>query len=211
MIKEPRVLTTTSIDASTKLRTFSKEIRLVFPTGKRLNRGTMTPPDIVRSAETKGLTDIVLLHEHRGTPTKLEISHLPHGPTAVFSLDNVSLRQDLFDKFRVQESYSHIIFDGFSTPLGKRVQRILQHLFPARNGSKAGNRTITFKRIEGDCIEVRYHTFQRCGAGKFELSEMGPRMTMRLYQIRDGTLDEEGDVQWRHNQCVRTAGRKDYL
>lgn len=29
---------------------------------------------------------MVLLHEHRGTPTALTVSHFPHGPTASFSL-----------------------------------------------------------------------------------------------------------------------------
>lgn len=204
------MLVTTSGSPSTKLHAFSKEILLLFPTGTRLNCGIMTLPDLVLSATAAGLTDIVLLHENRGNPKALTISYLPHGPTAVFNLQNISTRQDLFNKFRIQESYPHIIFDGFSTPLGKRAQRILQHLFPARNGSKPGNRTITFKGIEGDCIEVRHHTFQKCGAGKVELAEMGPRMTMGLVNICDRTLDEEGDVQWQHNSWIAN-GREERL
>lgn len=177
----------------------------------RLNRGTQKLPDIVHSTKAAGLTDIVLLHEKRGTPTSLTITHIPHGPTALFELKNVSLRQDLFDKFRVKESYPHIIFDGFSTPLGERVKRILKHLFPARGNSKPGNRTITFKRIEGAFIEVRHHAFQKCGAGQVELAEMGPRWRMQLVKICDRTLDEEGDVQWQRHSFTRTAGRKEHL
>lgn len=83
---EPRVLVTTSRDPSTRLASFSKEIRLLFPTAIRLNRGNLIVSDLVRSAESAGLTDIVMVHEHRGVPTSLQISHLPHGPVLSFSL-----------------------------------------------------------------------------------------------------------------------------
>lgn len=105
------------------------------------------------------LSDAILLHEHRGTPTALTVSHLPHGPTASFSLSNVILRADIPNAVRgtVSESYPHLIFENFNTPLGKRVKKILQHIFPPREaGQKTGSRVVTFKNIE-DSIEVRHH------------------------------------------------------
>lgn len=51
--------------------------------------------ELVELALRKGVTDIVLLHEHRGQPDGLIISHLPVGPTLYFGLQNVVLRHDV--------------------------------------------------------------------------------------------------------------------
>jgi len=150
-IQDPRILVTTSRDPSSRLATFSKEIRLLFPTSIRLNRGNLILPDLVRSSQGAGLTDMILLHEHRGTPTAVTVSHFPHGPTASFSLHNVVLRGDIPGSLRgtVSEQYPRLIFDGFTTRLGQRVVKILKNLFPPRdpltNKSKIGSRVVTFK------------------------------------------------------------------
>ena len=216
-IADPRPLITTSRSPSTRLAAFAKEIRLLLPTSIRLNRGNLVLPSLVSSANSSALTDLILLHEHRGKPTALTISHLPHGPTASFSLHNVHLRHDLPSPSRgtVSESYPHLIFENFTTSLGKRTVQILKHLFPPREAStsngKVGNRVVTFKNIE-DSIEVRHHVFVRTGWQGVELAEVGPRMTMRLFEIRGGTLAEKsGDTEWHMNQFTRTAKKKDYL
>jgi len=216
-IVDPRVLVTTSRDPSTRLAAFAKEIRLLLPTGIRLNRGNLILPELTRSAQASGLSDIVLLHEHRGTPTALTISHFPHGPTASFSLHNVVLRHDIPNSIRgtVSESYPHLIFDGFTSRLGQRVVKILKHMFPPRDPltskNKLGSRVVTFKNID-DAIEVRHHVFVRTGYDSIELSEVGPRMTMKLFEIRGGTLEnKDGDVEWHLTQYTRTGRKKDYL
>jgi len=210
------VLVTTSRDPSSRLSSFAKEIRLLLPTAIRLNRGNLVLPNLVGSAKSSGLTDLILLHEHRGTPTALTISHFPHGPTASFSLHNVVLRHDIPNASRgtVSESYPHLIFEGFSTTLGKRVVKILQHMFPPREVSgqtKLGSRIVTFVNRE-DAIEVRHHVFVKTGYQSVELAEVGPRMTMRLFEIRQGTAEnKEGDVEWALSQYTRTSRKKDYL
>jgi U3 small nucleolar ribonucleoprotein protein IMP4 len=213
-IRDPRILVTTSRDASSRLMTFAKEVRLLIPTAIRLNRGNLILPNLVDSAKTAELSDVVLLHEHRGTPTALTISHLPHGPTASFSLHNVVLRADIPGAARgtVSESYPHLIFEGFTTKLGERIVKILKHLFPPREpNAKTGNRVVTFKNID-DSIEMRHHVFVRTGHQSVELAEVGPRMTMRLFEIRAGTLEnKDGDVEWHLNQYTRTSKKKDYL
>jgi U3 small nucleolar ribonucleoprotein protein IMP4 len=179
-----------------------------------LNRGNLILPNLVDSAKSADLSDVLLLHEHRGTPTAITVSHLPHGPTASFSLHNVVLRADIPNVSRgtVSEAYPHLIFEGFTTALGQRVVKILKHLFPPREyGTKLGSRVITFKNIE-DSIEVRHHVFVRTGHQSVELAEVGPRMTMRLFEIRAGTLEnKDGDVEWHLNQFTRTSKKKDYL
>ncbi|KAL6715430.1 snoRNA-binding rRNA-processing protein imp4 [Lecanora helva] len=216
-ISDPRPLVTTSRSPSTRLSAFAKEIRLLLPTSIRLNRGTLILPNLISSANASALTDLLLLHEHRGVPTALTVSHLPHGPTASFSLHNVFLRHDLpnASKGTVSESYPHLIFENFNTSLGKRVVQILKHLFPPREAAttnqKVGNRIVTFKNIE-DSIEVRHHVFVRTGYQSVELAEVGPRMTMRLFEIRGGTLESKsGDTEWHMNQYTRTSKKKDYL
>lgn len=211
---DPRPLVTTSRSPSARLGAFAKEIRLLLPTSIRLNRGNLVLPDLVSSANSAALTDMVLLHEHRGTPTALTLSHLPHGPTASFSLHNVVLRADIPNSARgtVSESYPHLIFEGFTTKLGARVVQILKHLFPPRESGKVGNRVVSFVNKE-DSIEVRHHVFVKTGYRDVELAEVGPRMTMRPFEIRGGTLEKgsSGDVEWALTQYTRTSRKKDYL
>jgi U3 small nucleolar ribonucleoprotein protein IMP4 len=115
----------------------------------------------------------------------------------------------------VSESYPHLIFDGFTSRLGERVVKVLKHVFPPREAitskNKVGNRVVTFKNIE-DSIEVRHHVFVRTGYDSVELAEVGPRMTMRVFEIRSGTLEnKDGDVEWHLTQYTRTAKKKNYL
>ncbi len=214
-LTDPRPLVTTSRSPSTRLAAFSKEIRLLLPTAIRLNRGNLILPNLLSSAKAAALSDIILLHEHRGTPTAMTISHLPHGPTASFSLHNVVLRADIPNASRgtVSESYPHLIFQGFTTPLGRRVVQILKHIFPPRDGPhKVGNRVVTFKNVD-DSIELRQHVFVQTSYRECELAEVGPRMTMRCFEIRGGTLDKEsgGEVEWALTQYTRTGRKKNYL
>jgi U3 small nucleolar ribonucleoprotein protein IMP4 len=53
----------------------------------------------------------------------------------------------------------------------------------------------------------------KTGYKDVELAEVGPRMTMRLFKIRGGTLEKGagGDVEWALTQYTRTGRKKDYL
>ncbi|KAK3365767.1 anticodon-binding protein [Lasiosphaeria ovina] len=213
---DPRVLVTTSRDPSSRLQSFSKEIRLLFPTAIRLNRGNLVLPDLVKSAQSEGLTDVILLHEHRGTPTAITISHLPHGPTLMASLHNVVLRADIPRSIKgtVSESYPHLILENFNTQLGRRLAKILKHLFPPRDATVSkieGNRVITFVN-QDDCIEVRHHVYVRTSYDSVELSEVGPRFTMRPFSIAMGTLEQkDADSEWHLNQYTRTSRKKNFF
>ncbi|CAK9436977.1 uncharacterized protein LODBEIA_P14650 [Lodderomyces beijingensis] len=208
-ISDPKVIITTSRDPSVRLLQFSKEIKLMFPNSLKLNRGNYIINDLVQTCARVQVSDMVILHEHRGVPASITVSHFPHGPTAIFTLHNVKLRHDLPRLGNVSESYPHLIFEKFSTPLGMRVVKILKHLFPP-GVKRDSSRVITFVNND-DFISVRHHVYVRTKDG-VEISEIGPRFEMKLYEIRLGLPDnKDADVEWQTRRFIRTANRKNYL
>lgn len=211
-VADPRVVVTTSRDPSSRLLQFAKEMRIFFPMGVKFNRGNTVLPSLVDACKASGTTDLVVVHEHRGVPTAVTISHFPYGPTASFSLHNVVMRHDLPNGGggNVSEAFPHLIFENFTTPLGKRVVSILKHLFPP-GVKKDSPRVVTFAN-SGDYISVRHHVYVKTRDGGVELAEVGPRFEMRLYELKLGTVEnKDADVEWKLRGFVRTANRKDYL
>ncbi|CAD6266162.1 unnamed protein product [Miscanthus lutarioriparius] len=88
-VREPKVLLTTSRNPSAALTQFVKKLKVVFPMSQRMNRGGQVISEIVESCRLHDITDLILVHEHRGQPDGLIVSHLPNGPTAYFGLLNV--------------------------------------------------------------------------------------------------------------------------
>jgi U3 small nucleolar ribonucleoprotein protein IMP4 len=152
--KDPLILLTTSRSPSSRLTQFLKEMAMVFPNSLRINRGHYHIKDLIEMAQKKTFSDIVILHEHRGEPDGIIISHMPFGPTLYLGLSNVVLRHDLKSKMSpVSLAYPHLIFEGFTTPLGERVTQILKHLFPIPKADS--KRVITFANKD-DIISFRY-------------------------------------------------------
>jgi len=204
---DPRIVVTTSRDPSTKLMQFAKELRLLFPNTTRLNRGNLVISELVKTAKAGEITDIIIAHETRGVPDGLVVSHLPHGPTAYFNLSNVVMRHDIrgADLGTVSEAYPHLIFDNFHSKLGRRLSTILKHLYPVpKEDSK---RIMTFVNSQ-DVVSFRHHVYEKNGKRKedIDLTEVGPRFEMQLYQIRLGTLDQnEADDEWVLRPFMNTA------
>ena len=158
---DPRVLITTSRAPSSRLSQFAKELRLVFPNSTRLNRGGYTMAELAAAARANGITDVVVVHEHRGVPDALVVSHFPHGPTVLFTLHNVVLRHEVetHSNSTVSEQYPHLIFDGFGGRLGERIKSALRFLFPVPK--EDSRRAMTFAN-KNDFISFRYVC--RCAA-----------------------------------------------
>ncbi|EPX73054.1 U3 snoRNP-associated protein Imp4 [Schizosaccharomyces octosporus yFS286] len=194
--REPRVLVTTSRDPSSRLAQFAKEMRLLIPNSFRLNRGNIVVGSLVEAARANDITDIVLLHEHRGIPDSMVISHLPYGPTVSFSLHNVVLRHDIPNTGTMSEAYPHLILENLTSKLGERVKKVLSALFPP-DPKESSPRVVTFANSD-DYISFRHHLYAKTGPKQVILSEAGPRFEMRLYEVRLGTLDMlDADVEWR--------------
>lgn len=150
----------------------SQEMRLVFPNSYRINRGNYVVKDLAEACRANNVTDLIVLHEHRGTPGEslvnvylhlhralirldaMIVSHFPHGPTLYFTLHNVVLRHDIesYRSSTVSEQYPHLIFENFSSKLGERVRDCLKYLFPVPK--KDSKRVMTFSN-ESDFISFR--------------------------------------------------------
>ncbi|CDK26129.1 unnamed protein product [Kuraishia capsulata CBS 1993] len=206
---EPKIVITTSRDSSSRLAQFAKELRLLLPNSMRINRGNYIMANLVASCKASACSDVIVVHEHRGVPTSLTIGHLPHGPTFTFTLHNVVLRHDIPNVGNQSEAYPHLVFENFTTDLGKRVVQGLKHLFPP-GVKRDSSRVVSFVN-QDDYISVRQHVYVKTREG-VELSEVGPRFEMRLFEIKLGTLDDQdADVEWMLRRFVRTGNRKNYL
>ena len=192
--QEPKILLTTSRDPSSRLTQFLKELRFVFPNAQRVNRGAYVMKDLLDLARSNDVSDVVILHEHRGKPDGLIISHMPQGPTAYFGLSDVVLRHDLAEKPpNMSEVKPHLVFDGFSGKIGKRTMTILQALFPP--AAPLAQRVVSFVNST-DIVQFRNHTYEQ-HKQTVDLTEQGPRFNMRLYRIELGTLDmPDVKVEW---------------
>ena len=186
----------------------------------------MVVSELVGSCRKNAYTDIVILHEHRGEPDGMVVSHLPFGPTAYFGLSGAVLRHDVQASQRrdgeadddtnidtigkMKEAAPHLIFDRFSSKLGMRVSTILKHLFPAPKPDV--KRVMTFAN-QDDFISFRHHTYDMPkGNASLTLKEVGPRFEMRLYQIKLGTLDQqEAENEWVLRPYMNSAKRRKLL
>lgn len=79
-----------------------------------------------------------------------------------------------------------------------------------KTASNKGIRTITFAN-EGDFVSFRHHLGVKTGKDEVQLSEVGPRFEMRLFEIRLGTAENsDADIEWRLTPYQR-RGRKEIL
>ncbi|XP_069759077.1 U3 small nucleolar ribonucleoprotein protein IMP4 [Narcine bancroftii] len=201
---------TTSRDPSAKLKQFAKEVKLIFPGSQRMNRGKHDIPELVSACRASGVTDLVLVHEHRGVPDALVVCHLPFGPTAYFTLSSVVMRHDVPGLMTVSEAHPHLIFHNLTSRLGRRVTSILKYLFPVpREDSK---RVVTFAN-QDDYISFRHHVYKKIDYKNIELTEVGPRFEMKLFRIKLGTLENEksSETEWCWHSFTNTAKKKRYL
>lgn len=56
-----------SVDSVCKFQ----EVRLLFPNSKKINRGNYEIKQLMDACRANNVTDLILLHEHRGVPGKI--------------------------------------------------------------------------------------------------------------------------------------------
>ncbi|KAF9469096.1 anticodon-binding protein [Collybia nuda] len=219
-IHDPKIVITTSRDPSSKLLQFTKEMRLVFPNSHRINRGNYVVKELAEACRANDVTDLIVLHEHRGVPDAMIVSHFPHGPTVYFTLNNVALRHDIgtYKNTTVSEQYPHLIFENFSSKLGERVRDVLKYLFPVPKEDSKRVMTfsneddfISFRVVHSPTLIPRHHVFMKIPR-QVQLAEVGPRFEMKPYEIRQGTLEQkEAEKEWVLAHYTRTAKKRNVL
>ena len=207
---EPRVCVTTSRDPSSRLKQFSKEVKLLVPNSTRINRGNNRVDELMESCRQSEFTDVVVVQETRGEPDGLVVCHLPLGPTAYFSINNAVMRHDLDPPAApMSEAYPHIIMNNFNSELGKRVGNILKCLFPVPRADT--KRVVTFSN-DNDFISFRHHMYSKPAHDSVNLHEVGPRFELKLYQIRLGTMEQkEADNEYVLRPYQNTAKKRKML
>jgi len=175
-----------------------------------LNRGSYTVSDLAAAARSNGITDMVVLHEHRGVPDAMVVSHFPHGPTLLFTLHNVVLRHEVSSaNSTVSEQYPHLIFEGFHSKLGERVKSALRFLFPPPK--EDATRVMIFVN-ERDFISFRHHVWVKTSHREVQLAEVGPRWEARVFEIKQGTLEQkEADTEWVLRPYMNSGRKRNQL
>nr|CAD7403110.1 unnamed protein product [Timema cristinae]CAD7427549.1 unnamed protein product [Timema monikensis]CAD7571774.1 unnamed protein product [Timema californicum] len=209
-VEDPKVMITTSRDPSSRLKMFAKELRLIIPNSQRMNRGNYEMKQLLHACRANDITDFIIVHEHRGVPDNLVICHLPYGPTSYFTMTDVVMRHDIPKLGTMSEQYPHLIFHNFKTKLGTRVMSILKHLYPVPK--EDSRRVITFANHD-DYISFKHHTYKKVNGKDIELTEVGPRFQLKLYEIKLGTLDlgSAVDTEWALRPYMNTALKRRFL
>ena len=203
-ISDPKVAVTTSRNPSGPIKHFAREISQFIPNAERLNRGASDLKSLMQRCRNHEMTDNVIVHGTHGDPDSLIVSHLPYGPTAYFSLHNVVMRRQIENLPPISTAFPHLIFEDMTSKIGIRVKKILQALFPVPKPES--RRVISFIN-NNDWISVRQHTFKRTG-GKIELTELGPRMEMRIYRIVLGTVEmNDADTEFALRSFIRSRAQ----
>ncbi|XP_035212592.1 U3 small nucleolar ribonucleoprotein protein IMP4-like [Stegodyphus dumicola] len=208
-VEDPKIVITTSHDPSVKLKQFAKELRLVFPNAQRMNRGNYDLKHLIDACRANDVTDFIIIHETRGKPDSLIISHLPHGPTARFTIVNTIMRHDIENVGTMPQEYPHLVFHNFKTKLGQRVVNILKHLFPVPK--EESKRVVSFLNHD-DFIIFRHHQYYK-EDNKVQIRELGPRFELKLYEIKLGTLDQDAvaDTEWSLRPYTNTARKQRFI
>eukprot|EP01057_Protomagalhaensia_wolfi_P002183 Protomagalhaensia_wolfi_Nauph_80__2182@NODE_2408_length_1100_cov_125_828464_g1884_i0_p1_GENE_NODE_2408_length_1100_cov_125_828464_g1884_i0NODE_2408_length_1100_cov_125_828464_g1884_i0_p1_ORF_typecomplete_len308_score45_52Brix/PF04427_18/5_1e03Brix/PF04427_18/2_1e29_NODE_2408_length_1100_cov_125_828464_g1884_i01151038 len=224
---EPRILITTSQEATQPCLRFAKELKLLLPGSERINRGGTPEKELVELCRSTEVTDLIEIggSDGEGRPTMLRVCHFPFGPTAQFTLGDVVLRSDLPEKPpHMSQANPNLIFDNFESKVGKRFEAVLKYLFPVP--SKAASRVVTFANIN-DKIFVRHHTWETSStlrkfrqndpalenmtqeeknklASRITINEAGPRFTLIPYRITRGTIEmKEAETEWTRATFIR--------
>ncbi|KAH9386249.1 U3 small nucleolar ribonucleoprotein IMP4 [Nematocida major] len=204
--KEARPIITTSRSPSDPLVRFAKALKQIVPNSEKINRGKHMITELVKTATKNEYTDLIMVNEHRGVPSSLIISHLPHGPTTYFSIHHPKI--DMDDP--TSTATPAIVFDNFTTPLGLRVKRILSSLFPPLPPREKPKRIVSFVNREDSILFTQYKsTFKK---GEVDLEKISPQFTLKLYEIRAGTLDMSyAEKEFVFRPYLNTARKKFYL
>eukprot|EP00560_Eucampia_antarctica_P004760 CAMPEP_0197840370 /NCGR_PEP_ID=MMETSP1437-20131217/45570_1 /TAXON_ID=49252 ORGANISM="Eucampia antarctica, Strain CCMP1452" /NCGR_SAMPLE_ID=MMETSP1437 /ASSEMBLY_ACC=CAM_ASM_001096 /LENGTH=350 /DNA_ID=CAMNT_0043449975 /DNA_START=88 /DNA_END=1137 /DNA_ORIENTATION=- len=229
-----KILVTTRPRPSAELFHFIGDLMRFFPQLYYYPRRSFSVKDICAYATNREFTHLMVLSEKSKVCNGMVISHLrptraasggegdeqtmQAGPTAFFKVSNVIKSNDVPHHGSATSHVPELVLNGFGTRLGHRAGRFLGSLFP-HNAQFQGRQVATFHN-QRDYIFVRHHRYifeegnnvnketgkQRT---KARLQELGPRFTLKLRWIQEGTFDtQHGEYEWFHKRKEMDTTRR---
>jgi ribosome production factor 1 len=213
----PKVLVTTRPRPSKELFRFVADLISVVPNAFFYPRRHFSVQDICRKGSEQNFSHVIVLSERAKKCNGLILSKLPHGPTAFFKVSNVQVSDSVPGAGRRTEHQPEILLNNFTTRLGRRVGRMLSSLFYSKPAFQ-GRQCVTFHN-QRDYIFVRHHRYifeerpvdKRKKKVIARLQELGPRFTLRLRWLQDGTFDTKfGAYEWLHRRKQMDVSRRKF-
>ncbi|XP_077389484.1 ribosome production factor 1 [Festucalex cinctus] len=195
-ITNPKVLITTSDRPRGRTVKFCEQLATVIPNAHVYYRRGLALKRIIPQCIARDFTYLIVVNEDRKVPNGLVLCHLPEGPTAHFKVSSVRLRKEL--KRRGKDPTEHspeVILNNFTTRLGHSIGRMFAALFP-QNPQFVGRQVATFHN-QRDFIFFRFHRYIFKNEKKVGMQELGPRFTLKLRSLQNGTFDSKfGEYEW---------------
>ena len=231
-----KIMISTRPRPSKELFSFIADLMTLIPNSFFYPRREFSLKQICSFASNKKFTHVIVLGEKNKTCNSLLLSHLPVGPTAYFKVSNVQCSSTVHQAGRKTDHASEVILNNFSTRLGRRVGRFLGSLFSHEPEFK-GRQCVTF-HTQRDYIFLRHHRYifeentkllgSKDDGGKKKqqqsfpsgqknepvmarLQELGPRFTLRLRWLQEGTFDlKHGEFEWFHRRKEMDSSRRKF-
>uniref|UniRef100_A0A6A7GD55 Brix-domain-containing protein n=1 Tax=Hirondellea gigas TaxID=1518452 RepID=A0A6A7GD55_9CRUS len=212
--RQPKTVITSNQKPSKRVYDLIRDLLGVFPNSFFYNRKQFEIKDMVKAANKRDFTSILVIHEDRKKINSLLHICLPNGPTAHYKLSSLELINEIPHRGRASKEKPEIILNNFNTRLGIRIGRMMSTLFPQDANFRA--RQVCTMHNQRDFIFFRRHRyiidnpFQ--DSEKAQLQELGPRFTLKLKSLQVGTFDTKfGEYEWIHKKEMDTSRRRFFL
>eukprot|EP00732_Lithocolla_globosa_P000504 Lithocolla_globosa_v1_NODE_157_length_5627_cov_12.255922.p3 type:complete len:297 gc:universal NODE_157_length_5627_cov_12.255922:3883-2993(-) len=208
--RTPKLLITTNRKPVGDSFIFINELLNTIPNSHFRRRQKFDLKLIVKFCNNQDFTDIMVITENNKKPNSITLMHLPDGPTANFKLTSIKLPKQIANHGRATSHYPELILNQFNTRLGHQVGRMFAVLFP-QNPNFKGRQVVTFHN-QRDFIFFRRHRYIFKDGKKVRLQELGPRFTLKLRWLQNGTFDTKyGEYEWHHKTHMDTSRRRFFL
>ncbi|KAK1348305.1 hypothetical protein CWI38_0419p0010 [Hamiltosporidium tvaerminnensis] len=169
---------TTSRDPSSSLMRFAKHISLTFPTATLLKRGNMNIEELDRIGKENNCA-IMVLTENKGIPSGMIVCYFSLGVIYKYSIHNFLLK----DVKNIGKNV-FLICEG-EDKIWEKAKETWKILFPQCNKS---NRFLCLFWKDNMLMFREYFTNK--------VIEDGCKFNAKLYEIRKGTFNCEGEKEW---------------
>jgi ribosome production factor 1 len=232
----PKVLITTRPRPSQNLFYFIADLQKLIPELHFYPRKSFSVKELCQFAANRDFTHLIVLSEKSKQCNGFTLSHLRKhqdtclaGPTAFFKVTSIVTSKKIPNHGASTSHIPELNFHGFATRLGHRVGRLLASLFP-HNAELQGRQVVTFHN-QRDYLFVRHHRYifnekvvdpakkkkeetpEEAGKPpvKARLQELGPRFTLKLRWLQEGTFDTKfGEYEWIHKRKEMEATRRTF-